>query len=112
MIMAVGYTNLKWHGTMQNHILCPWKQEGKRGHSEVKSYLANKIRASRLSVPKQARGKRSRTRTRRRPGADGGGTRQRPWTVVEGGGGGQGRARNSDSTLRFPCPWMLHHYRL
>jgi hypothetical protein len=108
MIMAVGYTNLKWHGTMQNHILCPWKQEGKRGHSEVKCYLANKIRASRLSVPKQARG------SRRGLGlvGDGGGTRQRPWTVVEGGGGGQGRARNSDSTLRFPCPWMLHHYRL
>ena len=41
--MAVGYTNLKWQGTMQNHILCPWKQEGKRGHREVKSYLANKI---------------------------------------------------------------------
>ena len=56
---------------------------------------------------------RTRTRTRRRPGADGGGTRRRPWTVVEGGSG-QGRARYTDSTLRFPCPWMLrqqHHCR-
>jgi hypothetical protein len=88
MIMAVGYTNLKWHGTMQNHILCPWKQEGKRGHSEVKSYLANKIELhvfqcqSRREVKMNAR--RSRTRTRRRPGAVRAGGRGRWWKAAAG----------------------------
>jgi len=88
MIMAVGYTNLKLHGTMQNHILCPWKQEGKRGHSEVKSYLANKIELhvfqcqSRREVKMNAR--RSRTRTRRRPGAVRAGGRGRWWKAAAG----------------------------